>query len=79
MESNQLCSDKTATTLEDTTLLAYSKHFILLNVFAEIRESLLGNEHTVVCFLLVCFTQKGLEEEGPGRMKKFLCKDIYIR
>lgn len=49
----QVYWDKTASRMKCVTFVVYPVHDVLLNSDAQLRESLLYNEHTLVGFLLV--------------------------
>lgn len=59
----QFFSDKTVITLKCTVFLAYHVHVIILFVLAKRRQKLFHNEHTLVGFLLVRYTEEHTEEE----------------
>lgn len=53
----QFISDKTATILKITVIVAYAVHALFLNVSARRRQFLTDNGRTLVGFLSVCCTR----------------------
>lgn len=72
----QSFSEKATTMLNSTVLVAYPTRAILLNLSAWWRNWLLGDEYTLVRFLLVCYTQKQLKEYGSGADKNISVNGI---
>lgn len=75
----QLFSDKTARGLESTDLVPQPLHAILLNVYPEIKQWLIGIGHRLVGYLAVRCTQEQLEEEGSAEVEEMLCTELLCR
>lgn len=52
--------------IRSTSIIAYPLHVDRLHVSARNGQFLLNSEHKLVGFLLVCFTDKKLEEKRLG-------------
>lgn len=72
-------SEKTATTLKSTSLVVYLVHSFLENISTRTRKWLIDNEHGLVGFPPLSFTQEQLKEENGAADEKCQRTDIYHR
>lgn len=74
----RLFSDKTASTVKNTAMVACPVNAISLNILVRRMQWLAGSGHTLIGFLAVCFSEEQRNGEGSGENEKYSCIDLLL-